>query len=111
MKQAGFLFIYKLWVDLVSQPHFRKNQNNQHKFQTFRENFANFWESIHQIRIKMATEEPVNPDLLPQAGISYPLKVEYCPNCSMPVGEVSSKNFVKSDIFVFTKFLHSVKIS
>ena len=39
----------------------------------------------------MATEEPVNPDLLPQAGISYPLKVEYCPNCSMPVGEVSEK--------------------
>ena len=39
----------------------------------------------------MATEEPVNPDLLPQAGISYPLKVEYCPNCSMPVGEVNKK--------------------
>ena len=31
----------------------------------------------------MATEE-VNPALLPQPGVTYPLKVDYCPNCSMP---------------------------
>ena len=32
----------------------------------------------------MATEEPVNPALLPTEGVSYPIKVDYCPNCSMP---------------------------
>ena len=39
------------------------------------------WEYFSE---KMATEEPVNPALLPTEGVSYPIKVDYCPNCSMP---------------------------
>ena len=40
----------------------------------------------------MATEEEVNPALLPTEGVSYPIKVDYCPNCSMPF-EVLHKVF------------------
>ena len=31
----------------------------------------------------MATDT-INPALLPQEGITYPIKVDYCPNCTMP---------------------------
>ena len=32
----------------------------------------------------MADTDTINPALMPQEGISYPIKVDYCPNCTMP---------------------------
>ena len=32
----------------------------------------------------MATETEINPALLPQDGVNYPMKVDYCGNCSLP---------------------------
>ena len=38
----------------------------------------------------MADTDTINPALMPQEGISYPIKVDYCPNCTMPF-EVKTK--------------------
>ena len=45
----------------------------------------------------MADTDTINPALMPQEGISYPIKVDYCPNCTMPfeVKNQKPKNQVK----------------
>ena len=39
----------------------------------------------------MATDT-INPALLPQEGITYPIKVDYCPNCTMQFEVKNQKN-------------------
>merc|ERR1711983_202461 len=33
---------------------------------------------------KMADTDTINPALMPQEGITWAIKVDYCPNCTMP---------------------------
>ena len=59
----------------------------------------------------MATDT-VDPALLPKEGVKYPLKVDYCPNCSMPfeVRMLQARGlFILKYYFAFQKLSHLSK--